>query len=169
MEVRIVRSTGRVRTVSAREVNGVLEVRAPAHVSDADLQPIIERLRTRVKRKLEQREARSALDDQALQARTQALNARFFANRLSWTSISWVTNQDHRWGSCTPLAGTIRISHRLATLPQWVLDAVIVHELAHLVEANHSAAFWALANRYPLTERARGYLMAISAEGEEAM
>ena len=45
-------------------------------------------------------------------------------------------------------------------LPQWVLDAVIVHELAHLVHLGHTPEFWALAHRYPKTERAYGYLIA---------
>ena len=52
------------------------------------------------------------------------------------------------------------VSARLAAYPRWVLDYVIVHELAHLVEASHGPAFWELVNRYPLAERARGYLIA---------
>ena len=54
-----------------------------------------------------------------------------------------------RWGSCTIQTREIRISHRLKVAPGWVLDAVIVHELAHLIEANHSARFRQLENRYP--------------------
>ena len=42
-----------------------------------------------------------------------------------------------------------------------MLDAVSVHELAHLVECNHSPAFHALANRYPKHERAYGFLLAM--------
>ncbi|MEO7427764.1 MAG: M48 family metallopeptidase, partial [Acidimicrobiales bacterium] len=75
-------------------------------------------------------------------------------------SIQWVTNQRQRWGSCTPSASEIRISDRIAGFPDWVLDAVIVHELAHLVHLQHSAEFWALAQRYPKTERAYGFLIA---------
>ena len=72
----------------------------------------------------------------------------------------YVTNQHTRYGSCSPAEGTIRISADLAGMPGWVRDYVLVHELAHLLEANHSPAFWSLVNRYPLAERARGYLMA---------
>jgi predicted metal-dependent hydrolase len=75
-------------------------------------------------------------------------------------SIRWVANQQHRWGSCTPSTSEIRISDRIAGFPDWVLDAVIVHELAHLVHLRHSREFWALANRYPKTERAYGFLIA---------
>ncbi|TML63398.1 MAG: M48 family metallopeptidase [Actinobacteria bacterium] len=75
-------------------------------------------------------------------------------------SICWVDNQEHQWGSCTPDDGTIRISSRMATYPRWVLDYVIVHELAHLVRTPHDAEFNALVDRYPLAERARGFLIA---------
>ena len=81
-------------------------------------------------------------------------------------SVRWVDNMRQRWGSCTPEDGTVRVSSRLAAYPSWVLDYVLVHELAHLVQANHSPAFWRLVSRYPLTERARGYLIAIGMEGE---
>jgi predicted metal-dependent hydrolase len=65
-----------------------------------------------------------------------------------------------RWGSCTPATGTIRISDRLARMPGWVLDYVLVHELAHLAVPGHSPAFWRLVHRYPKAERAMGYLIA---------
>lgn len=71
-----------------------------------------------------------------------------------------MTNQSQRWGSCTPDHGTIRLSDRLAGFPDWVVDYVIVHELAHLVELGHTARFWTLVNRYPMSERARGFLIA---------
>jgi predicted metal-dependent hydrolase len=44
--------------------------------------------------------------------------------------------------------------------PQWVIDAVVVHELAHLVVRAHNPEFYELCNRYPLTERAKGFLIA---------
>lgn len=77
-------------------------------------------------------------------------------------SVAWAEQND-RWASCTSARGTIRISTRLARVPVWVLDAVIVHELAHITEPNHSSAFWDLANRYPRQERASGFLEAMSA------
>ncbi|HYA45213.1 MAG TPA: M48 family metallopeptidase, partial [Acidimicrobiales bacterium] len=76
------------------------------------------------------------------------------------SEVRWVDNQVWRWGSCTPGAGVVRISSRLAKEPLWVLDYVLVHELAHLRVRGHSKAFWALVNRYPLAERARGFLIA---------
>ena len=63
--------------------------------------------------------------------------------------------------------GTIRISSRVAGFPAWVLDYLLVHELAHLVVGDHSPAFWEVVNRYPKAERARGYLIAKSGDDED--
>jgi predicted metal-dependent hydrolase len=160
MKTRVIRSKKREKTVSARVVDGVFEVCAPAHLSDDELAPIIDQLRTRLKRRA--RHAR--LDDGLLGRRARELNRAYFDGALEWTSIRWVANQNKRVGSCTPAEGTIRISHRVAEMPAFVRDYVIVHELAHLVEPSHSMAFWERVNRYPKTERARGYLMAVGLE-----
>jgi len=163
--VRIVRSANRKRTVSARLVDGgaVLEILAPAGISDAELAPIIEKLSQRVRRRAE----RPAKDvDAALARRTAELNRQFFDGKLRWSEVRYVTNQNHRYGSCTPVTGRIRLSHRLTSMPAWVRDYVLVHEMAHLVEPNHGPRFWKLVNRYPLTERARGYLIALGMESE---
>ncbi len=161
MNVKIIRSSKRKKTVSARIEDGEFVVQAPAAMSDAELQPIIENL----KRRLERHQAKKQLDDDGLQRRAQQLNRQYFGGRLKWESIRWVTNQNKsRFGSCTPVNGTIRLSHRLAEMPAFVQDYVIVHELAHLLEANHGPKFWKLVNRFPRTERARGYLMAVGLE-----
>ena len=121
-----------------------------------------------VKRLQASRLRRNLNKDLSLRSRAEALNARYFGSRLRWSSIEFVTDQERRLGSCTPKTGTIRISHRLATVPEWVRDYVIVHELAHLEHPNHSKAFWTAVNRYRLAERARGYLMALDLRGDEA-
>jgi predicted metal-dependent hydrolase len=158
--VEVIRSQRRRKTVSAELKQGVLLVRAPARMSDAELIPIIEKLRQR----LQKRKRPAAASDAELEKMAQRLNRDYFNGRLQWQSIRYVTNQNKRFGSCTPSRGTIRLSHRLATMPKWVLTYVLVHELAHLEEANHGPNFWAFVNQYPLTERARGYLMAIGLE-----
>ncbi len=158
--VDIIRSEKRKKTVSAELKNGVLIVRAPAQMSDAALTPIIEKLQTRLRKKVNP----LPKSDAELEHLAQQLNNSYFSGRLAWQSIRFVTNQNKRFGSCTPATGTIRLSHRLASMPDWVLKYVLVHELAHLEEANHGPNFWALVNQYPLTERARGYLMAIGLE-----
>jgi predicted metal-dependent hydrolase len=166
LEVRVNRSSRRQKSVAARLVEGgtVLEVTAPDGMSEDELAPVIDKLREQLLRR--QAKAQHA-DDATLAQRAAELNREFFGGKLKWTSIRFVTNQQHRFGSCTPATGAIRISHRLATMPAWVRDYVLVHELAHLVEANHGPRFWKLVNRYPRTERARGYLMAIGLESED--
>ncbi len=163
MEIEIIRSKKRVKTVGARMVDNVLVVRAPAHLSQNELNPIIEKLKNR----FEKQKIQKTLDDKTLERRAKELNKRYFGGKLKWQSIRWVTNQNTVHGSCTPANGTIRISHRLNDVPHFVRDYVIMHELAHLKEANHGKKFWKLVNRYPKTERARGYLMAIGLENLE--
>lgn len=106
-------------------------------------------------RRLGRRRASEQVD---LAQRAESVAARYGLKRPS--RIRWVDNQQKRWGSCTPANSEVRISNRLAGEPLWVLDYVIVHELAHLDHLDHGPAFWRLVNRYPLAERARGFLMA---------
>ena len=166
MEIEIIRSARRTKTISAKMDGDTLVIRAPAHMSDAELAPYVDELQ----KKVERRQRRDAAGgDEALMNRAQTLNRRYFDGKLKVVSVRWVSNQQRRFGSCTTNRGTIRISDRLQDVPAWVLDYVLVHELAHLKEPNHSKRFWALVNRYPRTERARGFLMGMRMvdEGEE--
>jgi predicted metal-dependent hydrolase len=129
-------------------------VRIPATMSKAEETHWVARMAQRMER-------RASTAEVPLDPRATALTNRFFLPQHS--SIRWVDNQELRWGSCTPRDGSIRISSRLATMPSWVLDYVIVHELAHLAVPAHDDSFWLLVGRYPKTERARGYLMAVGA------
>ncbi len=154
MRIEVVRSTRRKRTAEARLIaDDHVRVSLPSWVRPEDehewVQPLVEKVTRRM---------RSAEVD--LTARAAALARRF---RLPVpASIRWVGNQGSRWGSCTPSTGEIRISDRLADAPPYVLDYVVVHELAHLVHGDHSRAFKELEDRYPRAERARGYLDALS-------
>lgn len=74
------------------------------------------------------------------------------------TDVSWVSTMTKRWASCTIETRTIRLSDRLQSMPNWVVDYVILHELAHLIVRDHNSQFWALLDAYPQTARARGYL-----------
>jgi hypothetical protein len=119
-----------------------------------------ERWAEEMRRRIEHRMVRSRPSDERLAARAHVLNDRHFGGRLRWNSIQF-EDLSRLWGSCTFTTGAIRIAQRAASLPEFVLDYLIVHELAHLVQSDHGPAFHELAGRYPLTERARGYLMAI--------
>ena len=144
MEIKIVRSKNRTKTISARAVDGVFVVQAPARMSDGDLEPVIHQLMQR----WQKREQKKGLDDGSLERRAQELNRSYFGGRLRWQSIRWVANQNTRFGSCTPTQGTIRISHKVARMPAFVRDYVIVHELAHLLVPSHDARFVALMDRF---------------------
>lgn len=161
MKTEIIRSARRKSTVSARLEGDTLIIQAPAAMPDARLKPIIEQLSERLEKRRARRELNASKD---LAQRAEELNKRYFKGKLRVASIQYVTNQNRRFGSCSPQLRAIRISHRLATVPPWVLDYVLVHELAHLVHANHGKRFWAIVNTYPLAERARGYLMALGLE-----
>jgi predicted metal-dependent hydrolase len=149
--VRIIRSARRRRTAAARAVDGAIEVRVPAGLPAAEETRLVDHLVRRITR-------RRAGADVDLAARAGRLARRYELPQPA--RIDWADNQSARWGSCTPSRGTIRISRRLAAFPGWVVDYVIVHELAHLEVHGHGPAFWELVNRYPRTERARGFLIA---------
>jgi predicted metal-dependent hydrolase len=151
VKVEVVRSARRRKTVQARQVGGVLRISIPASMTTADEQRWV----AEMIRRMERQTAAGRID---LAARAEALATRYGLRQPD--HIRWVDNQEWRWGSCTPSDRTIRISTRLVGEPRWVLDYVIVHELAHLSVARHDARFWALVGRYPRAERARGFLMA---------
>jgi hypothetical protein len=151
--VQVIRSAKRRRTVHAQLVDGVIHVRVPARMSKADEATYVAELVERIER----REQRSEID---LTTRCLDLARRFDLPLPA--SIRFVENQRARWGSCTIDSREVRLSARLANYPAWVLDYVIVHELAHLVVPDHSRAFHAIVARYPKAERARGYLEAKS-------
>lgn len=115
--------------------------------------------------RLEARERRAAPSNEGLHARAAGLARRYVPEAPAPASVRWVGNQHGRWGSCSVADRTIRISDRLVGLPSWVLDYVIVHELAHLVVASHGRDFWELVERYPRAERARGFLEGVAAAG----
>ena len=111
-------------------------------------------------RRLQRRAERSRPSDERLVERAKKLNERHFGGMLRWTSIGFA-DMERLWGSCTFTDGAIRIATRATSLPEWVVDYLLVHELAHLVHSDHGAEFHELENRYPLAERAKGYLLAL--------
>ena len=153
-EVEIRRSTRRRRTIEARREGDRLIVMVPAGLSPEDERHAVDRLVA----KLERRDAKRRVGDVDLESRAATLSAAYLQGRATPTSVRWVTNQHRRWGSCTPGTGEIRLSHHLQTMPTWAVDYVLLHELAHLIETDHTPRFWQLLSAYPQTERARGFL-----------
>jgi predicted metal-dependent hydrolase len=149
----IVRSTRRKKTVQAVIADGRIKVMVPARMPEDEVQRVAFQMSQKLLRKRSSHEV-------DLASRARSLARRF--DLPVPESIEWSARQNTRWGSCTPSLQTIRISDRLAAMPAWVLDYVIVHELAHLVVDGHGPTFDTIVDRYPLAERARGYLMAKS-------
>lgn len=159
IEVR--RSARRRRTVSAYREGDRTVVLIPARMSEAEEQRWV----TVMLDKLAAQESKHQRvpGDSELAERAEQLSAQYFDGRAQPASVRWVTNQNTRWGSCTPAEGSIRLSHRLQGMPEYVIDYVLLHELAHLLVPGHGPRFWRLLDAYPRTERARGYLEGVVA------
>ena len=69
-----------------------------------------------------------------------------------------ISDMQYRWGSCTP-ANTLNFNWRLIKAPMHVVDYVVVHELAHILEHNHSPRFWQLVKtQIPYFETSKNWL-----------
>lgn len=162
-QVEVRRSWRRRRTVTAYREGDKIIVLLPARMSRAEEEHWVEEMLRKLQRSETRRRSPARSSDEILLARCAELNAKHFAGRASPSSVRWVPPMRTRWASCTPGDATIRISERLREVPSWVLDYVLVHELAHLLVPGHGADFWKLVRVYPKTDRAMGFLEGLSA------
>jgi len=158
-DVEVRRSKRRKRTVSAYREGERIVVLIPASLTRKEEAEWIETMVARI----EKAEQKLRLSDEELFQRARRLSDRYLGGMAVPASVRWVANQNTRWGSCTPGDRTIRLSQRLNGMPPWVIDYVLIHELAHLLEPGHDAKFWAWVDRYPEAEKAKGYLLGWSA------
>jgi predicted metal-dependent hydrolase len=157
--VEVRRSRRRTKTVSAYRERDAIVVLIPARLTREEEEQWVSTMVDRVTR-AERRRRRSDAD---LVRRARELSGSYLNGRAEAYSVRWVDNQRLRWGSCTPADASIRVSSRVRAMPPYVVDYVLLHELAHLLVHGHGADFWRLVNRYPMAERARGYLEGVSA------
>lgn len=162
VQVEVKRSARRRRTVSAYREGDRIVVMIPGRFTRAEEAEWVAKMVARLDTGTQARRGRNRTDA-ALARRAADLCERYLDGKAHPASVRWVPVMRTRWASCTPVDRTIRLSERLREMPTWVQDYVLVHELAHLIEPGHSPRFWALVERYPRTERARGYLDGISA------
>lgn len=155
-EVIIKFSARRTRTVSARIVGGILEMSVPGDIKHGELKKITGKLINKIHRKELKTQHNRTRPLTEVFAR---LNDRYFEGKLKVESIEYTARQNRKFGCCFPDSARILLSDRLINMPDWVRDYVVIHEMAHLIEPNHGAAFWNIVSRYKLAERARGYLM----------
>jgi predicted metal-dependent hydrolase len=151
VEVRV--SKRRKKTAGAHWEGDRIVVVVPTHLRGAERDAMVENL----SRRLMRHRPHLHTSDEQLEQRARALGHHYL-DGVEPSSIRWSTNQNKRWGSCTIQTREIRISERLRVAPDWVLDAVIVHELAHLLEPNHSPRFRQLENRFPRRREADLFL-----------
>jgi len=160
------RSARRRRTVAAFWENGTAVVAIPAHFSKAQerewVHRMLEKLRLQGVRRSRGVGRPGPATDTALAAHAAELSRKYLGGRSLPSSVRWVSNQNSRWGSATPADGTIRLSDKLRPMPQWVIDYVLLHELAHLLVAGHNTAFWRLLEAYPETQRAKAFLEGVA-------
>lgn len=158
-EVEVRRSKQRRRTIQARLEGDRIIVMIPAAYTKAQERNAVEQMVAR----LLARAPRRRTSDEELMKRAKQLSDSYLGGLARPESVRWVSNQRSRWGSCTPGERTIRLSERLQGMPGWVVDYVLVHELAHLIEPSHSDEFWAWVHNFPQAEKAKGYLEGYSA------
>ena len=157
-QITIVRSRRRKKTIQTKYGDGRLWIYLPAGMSTKDEQKWIDQMIERNERWQQKKILQKS--DTWLRQRAQELNKKYFDGSLVF-SITFVTNQHSRFGSCTSIDKTIRISECVKTMPSWVQDYIIIHELTHLLHPDHSEKFWEKVNQYKYAERAKGYLIAV--------
>ncbi|WP_436698676.1 M48 metallopeptidase family protein [Nocardioides sp. BYT-33-1] len=156
--VEVRRSQRRRRTVTAYREGETIVVLVPDNLSVTEERAWVSKMVARVERKERRAAAPRRWDDGDLLQRARELSDEYLGGLAVPESIRWVGNQRARWGSCTPKDRSIRLSERLQRMPEWVIDYVIVHELAHLIEPHHDERFWGWVAHYPAAEKAKGYL-----------
>ncbi|GAA3282089.1 M48 family metallopeptidase [Paenarthrobacter aurescens] len=159
------RSARRRRTVAAFWEDGSAVIAIPASFTKSQEREWVRKMLAKLKKQGERQTGsgrRRPATDQALAKHAEYLSQTYLGGRAVPSSVRWVSNQNSRWGSATPADGTIRLSNKLQRMPQWVIDYVLVHELAHLLVAGHNAAFWKLVEAYPETQRAKAFLEGVA-------
>jgi predicted metal-dependent hydrolase len=153
-EIIVIRSKRRKRTISAYRQGGRIVVSIPARLTKAEERSAVPEMVAKIRAQ----EIEKTVDESALATRVDELLG-LYAPEISErpVSVTWRTMRE-RWGSCTNLDATIRISSRLQRTPAYVLDFVLFHEAVHLRYGDHGPAFKAVLARYPMEGLAQAYL-----------
>lgn len=153
-EIIVIRSKRRKRNISAYRQGGQIIISIPARLSKADERTVVPEMVAKIRAQ----EAARTFDESLLSERIDYLLSQFAPEITQRpTGVTWRTMQE-RWGSCTSVDGTIRISNRLMRAPEMVLDFVLFHEAIHLSYGDHGAQFQALLARFPQANLAQSYL-----------
>ncbi len=149
----------RVKNINARLRGSTMVVSAPTGLPVRELESAVEQLARRLVRRQRADAVNATGGAEALARRLAAR----FPHPLEISEIRFVTTQQRRWGSYSARTGVVRLNAALRQMPPWVQEAVVAHELAHAVHADHSPAFWELLRSVcPNTDRARAFLEGVS-------
>ena len=153
-EIIVIRSTRRKKNISAYRQGGRIVVSIPARMSKADERAMVPEMVAKIRAQ----EAAATMSEESLQIRIGELLSEFAPEISSRpASVNWRAMRE-RWGSCTGIDRSIRISDRLKGAPEYVLDYVLFHEAIHLDIFDHGPEFKELLARFPKAEIASAYL-----------
>ena len=158
-EIVVLRSKRRKKSISAYRQGGRIIISIPARMSKADERSVVPEMIAKIRAQ----EADESPSETLLMQRAVEL-LELYAPEITARpkSINWRAMRE-RWGSCTSVDATIRISDRLKGAPAYALDYVLFHEAIHLHYFDHGPEFKAALARFPEESRAEAYL-----EGFEA-
>jgi len=158
-EIVVIRSNRRKKNVSAYRQGGRIVVSIPARMSKADERAMVPEMVAKIRAQ----EAEATMSEESLQIRAGQLLTEFAPEIvIRPASVNWRAMRE-RWGSCTSLDRSIRISDRLKGAPDYVLDYVLFHEAIHLEHFDHGEQFKQLLARFPLEAQAEAYLQGYEA------
>ena len=153
-EIIVIRSTRRKRNISAYRQGGRIIVSIPARMSKADEHAIIPEMIAKIR---SQESARIPSEERLMERTNKLLVSLAPEITARPASINWRPMRE-RWGSCTSVDRTIRISDRLKLAPDYALDYVLFHEAIHLQLFDHGAQFTEVLGRFEGAELASAYL-----------
>ena len=154
-EIVVIRSTRRKRNIAAYRQGSQIIVSIPARLSKADERSVVPEMVAKIRAA----EAARTIDESILSSRTVDLLAKWAPEITERpTSVTWKRAMNERWGSCTSVDGTIRISERLQSVPAYVLDFILFHEGIHLRFGDHGSQFQGVIARFPKADLAQAYL-----------
>lgn len=156
--VKVVRSARRRKTISANWENGVIRLQIPATLTDQEERHWAERMVA----KLHRRSGALSFGTGQLEELAEELNLRYFQGQATPSEVVFSHRQNTLWGSCSRRSRKIRLNPDLARMPRWVLEGVLVHELAHLLEPNHGPRFKALEARFERIREVHAFLAGVS-------
>ncbi len=153
-EIVVVRSNRRKKSVSAYRAGGRIVISIPARMSKADERAMVPQMVAKIRAQ----EAAITMSEGALAARIDELLSELAPEiTIRPADVSWRAMRE-RWGSCTSVDRTIRISDRLKGAPAYAIDYVLFHEAIHLEISDHGAGFKSILARFAHAEIANAYL-----------